>query len=683
MAITLPFGETISVLLEIGYPVDEFTLDSATFGALDTGSGVLDGTLAGDDVAEFVQEISVTRGRTEQLQQFTTGTCQITLLNNDRRFDPVNTSSPYFDPVDQQSGVQPRRAISVSVDGTMIFKGRITDIDIEYGNGPTDNSTVSIMAADDMLVLANSVVEANVTPAVERSDVRLGTLLDLPEISPTTPRSFETGTVDLGAYAITAGTNALTYAQKINESEQGYLFVDGAGTLNFKKRVISVFDSSSVSFADDGTAIDFVNVGISYGEELLFNKVIVAREGGSEQISDNPTSQASYGVAALSLTNMLLETDAASALLSADLLEKYGVPQYRFDNLVLAMSDLSVPQRASVLSLELADTVKVKRTFSVGTPASVQKGAGIQRITHRITPTQHSIQFGLEQKLIVNPLVLAEPDFPETRYNAAIYPSFESATLTNYSSAQSSDVRSATFAYAGSYSYETTMSSTSDSNIGAFQAGALALSIDEGTRTNQFTIGEFGTTITRTNLLPNPNMDNASVGTYYQAISITETRSTDYAYSGTYSLKGVIDTASSQYFQVLQTAGAMIDVTAGQTYTFSAYIYLPASNTANSTWRAQLFFWNGSSYTSAYSGTTTTIVRGNWTRLNVTATVPTGYYKALPRIMSTSVLAVGQEAYVDAWLLENTSNLLPYFDGTYADTYTGYTLTEHKASMPG
>jgi hypothetical protein len=31
---------------------------------------------------------------------------------------------------------------------------------------------------------------------------------------------------------------------------------------------------------------------------------------------------------------------------------------------------------------------------------------------------------------------------------------------------------------------------------------------------------------------------------------------------------------------------------------------------------------------------------------------------------------------VDAALFEQSSTLLPYFDGTYADTYTGYTLTE-------
>jgi len=31
--------------------------------------------------------------------------------------------------------------------------------------------------------------------------------------------------------------------------------------------------------------------------------------------------------------------------------------------------------------------------------------------------------------------------------------------------------------------------------------------------------------------------------------------------------------------------------------------------------------------------------------------------------------------YVDAVLIEQASSALPYFDGTYADAYSGYTLT--------
>ena len=49
MATTFPWGESVTVLMELGFPVNPFTLDSATLGVLD--SNALDGTLLGDDVS--------------------------------------------------------------------------------------------------------------------------------------------------------------------------------------------------------------------------------------------------------------------------------------------------------------------------------------------------------------------------------------------------------------------------------------------------------------------------------------------------------------------------------------------------------------------------------------------------------------------------------------------------------
>ena len=129
MATTLPWGEQITVLMELGFPVNKFTLNDSVLGVLD-GEGRLDGTLLGDDVSEYCLAVSTNRGRSDQLQNFNAGTASITLLNNDRRFDPINEDSPYWDPVTGQSGVTPRRKVTILSDGVPIFTGRITDIDI-------------------------------------------------------------------------------------------------------------------------------------------------------------------------------------------------------------------------------------------------------------------------------------------------------------------------------------------------------------------------------------------------------------------------------------------------------------------------------------------------------------------------------------------------------------------------
>ena len=120
MATTTAWGETLTVLMELGFPVNYFTLDDPTLGVLN-GEGRLDGTLLGDDVAEYTQQISVNRGRQDQLAAFSAGTCAITLLNNGRRFDPTNESSPYWDVTLQQSGVTPRRKVTIKVGDETIF----------------------------------------------------------------------------------------------------------------------------------------------------------------------------------------------------------------------------------------------------------------------------------------------------------------------------------------------------------------------------------------------------------------------------------------------------------------------------------------------------------------------------------------------------------------------------------
>ena len=97
MAITTAWGEVITVSMEIGLISYEFTLDDATLGRLD-GAGRLDGSLEGVDVSEFCVDVSISRGRNDQTNaNFNTGVASITLLNRDRRFDPNNTSSPYWD----------------------------------------------------------------------------------------------------------------------------------------------------------------------------------------------------------------------------------------------------------------------------------------------------------------------------------------------------------------------------------------------------------------------------------------------------------------------------------------------------------------------------------------------------------------------------------------------------------
>ena len=409
MATVLASGEQITVLAEVGFITNEFVLDDAEAGVLDNTQYVLDGNLEGVDITEYCQEVSISRGRQDQFAQFNAGQCSITLLNNDRRFDPINTDSPYYDVAAGRSGVVPRRKVTITSGVNHLFTGRITDIDVVYN---FQLSEVVITAADDFVLLANTVVEADVTPSVELSGARVDFLLDLPEIDyPLTTRNISAGLATLGAFQIDANTNALTYLQSIATSEQGACFVAANGDLTFTDRLDASFATVAAQFSDAGVDIPYTALQVIYGQEFLFNRIQATIQGGTVQVANNATSQTEFGITTLALPALLLQSDSEALTLANYLVGLYANPQYRFDDLGLVTSAMSAPNRDAVNALELQDVVEVTRTYATGSPASVTELYAVERLTHLITAGEHRVTVGLFNTEILFQLVLDDAVF--------------------------------------------------------------------------------------------------------------------------------------------------------------------------------------------------------------------------------------------------------------------------------
>jgi hypothetical protein len=356
------------------------------------------------DITEYCQEVSISRGRQDQFAQFNAGQCSIKLLNNDRRFDPINEDSPYWDTAADRSGVVPRRKVTITSGTNYLFTGRITDIDVVYDY---NLSTVTITAADDFVLLANTVVEADITPSVELSGARVDYLLDLPEIDyPLTTRNISAGLATLGAYQIDANTNALTYLQAIATSEQGACFIAANGDLTFTDRLDASFASIAAEFSDTGADIPYTALQVIYGQEFLYNRIQATIQGGAVQIANDAASQAEFGITTYSLPDLLLQSNSEALTLANYLVALYANPQYRFDDLGLIVSAMSAPNRNAINALELQDVVSVTRTYTTGSPASVTEIYAVERLTHLITAGEHRVTVGLFNTEILYQLVL-------------------------------------------------------------------------------------------------------------------------------------------------------------------------------------------------------------------------------------------------------------------------------------
>jgi hypothetical protein len=178
--------------------------------------------------------------------------------------------------------------------------------------------------------------------------------------------------------------------------------------------------------------------------------------------------------------------------------------------------------------------------------------------------------------------------------------------------------------------------------------------------------------VTRTNLVANPSFETNTTGWAATGATGAVTRTTTQFYIGSNSVQRSITAAGTAYVQ-LNIVGN-IPVTASSTYTLSAYA---RSSVARSTqvimqWRtaANVFISNTNGAT---ANTSTTA----WTRYIATGTAPANAASVII-FLATNSAQIGDLIYWDAVLLEQSSTVGTYFDGTNADPWPDHTLLSQQ-----
>lgn len=393
----MPWGGTYTVTADIGFFAGMRLDDTDGYATLGDPLCKLYDNIVDVDITDDVQEVVITRGRTDPLSDFNAATCVISLIDSERKYDPVNTASPYYNATTGTSGVTIRRTVKVFYGQTHLFTGRITDIDVSFEptSTPISRSYVTIEASDDFVLLANARVE-ELNPSAQLGGARITTLLNLPEISYQGTTDLDTGTITLDTEPIPDQTVLLDYLQQIARTEQGYLFIKGNGALRFSDRLVPAEPVNPFFFSDDGNGdADYETLSVMYGQEQLYNRFVCTPVNSiTPGIADDAASQEAYGVATLLLDNLLC-SDADAQDLADYLLPLYKDPQYRFDSVSVSFmgAKLSTAVQQEIMDLDLGSLVKVKKTFAVGTPTSISQYLSVEGIRHAITPTSHNILF--------------------------------------------------------------------------------------------------------------------------------------------------------------------------------------------------------------------------------------------------------------------------------------------------
>lgn len=354
---SVAFDSNVDLTVEIGF-----------------ASNPYDTTYTYTDVSDYVLKIDIKRGRQQALSDIGTGTCTVVFDNQDRRFDPTNTSSPY------SPNVIPNKPIRISATYSAttyrLFEGFIEQFPQQFvASGKQSITTVTALDAFALFNLARHTVNE----VQELSSVRIANILD--EIGwSSSKRDIATGVLDV--QAVTDDNNALSDLRLTASSEGGEIFMAKDGDVKFNNRRTLILNQTSAgTFGVGAGEIPYNDVALNFDNVLLRNDWRITRVGGTEQIAQNTASITKYGSRIVKRTGQLQvsDNDALSVALQYEF--KFAEVGIRVDSMVFSpKSDTIIWTHA--LGAELFDRYSVKVPMPNGD--TLETDVNIQRIAHKI-----------------------------------------------------------------------------------------------------------------------------------------------------------------------------------------------------------------------------------------------------------------------------------------------------------
>ena len=196
------------------------------------------------DVSSYVQSISLDRGISNQLEDYSAGSISITFVNNARVFDPLNTSSPLWDSVNGYTLVQPGGKVRVKANSIVRFTGFIQDWGFTFDEAGLDGKA-TLYALDEMYRVGNAVFTGGQAWRVEATSDRMKTVFQYNDFGAAEYAGVQSGQTMLGYDDWEAGNSVLAYLQQVARSEPGDFFSNASAVMVFKDRSFTDYSWSN------------------------------------------------------------------------------------------------------------------------------------------------------------------------------------------------------------------------------------------------------------------------------------------------------------------------------------------------------------------------------------------------------------------------------------------------------
>lgn len=330
------------------------------------------------NISAYTRGFRTRRGRQFELDRIEAGTASVILKNQDRRFDPYNTSGPYYGNLKRSRRVRLRATWSGVT--YPIYAGYVEawpqtwQAQGKYGEVPLPLSDAfSVFSLQKLNVSYSSTTSGGRINDV-LDDVNWGSgqawvlgdaiyseLGDTTVLAPVGDRAVGVGDTTVQASTLTDVT-ALQHMQDVNDTENGLLMIGRDGSVVFQSRSTAMRTAyrTPYTFGDGAGELQYADLTLD-DQTPIWNEIRLTRTGGSVQVASDSTSQTSYWTRTYSKTG-LLNTSDAEVLSSAHWrLNRYKEPGLRVSSITI------MPQRdpsnlfPQVLNHEIGDTITVTR----------------------------------------------------------------------------------------------------------------------------------------------------------------------------------------------------------------------------------------------------------------------------------------------------------------------------------
>lgn len=351
------------------------------------------------DITDRCISMSIRRGRQDYTQPYRAGTATVVARNLDGELDPDNAAGTYYGEILTGRRIRITSNKNSLLYERVIYVGFITDLALNYDLSGQATATISCL--DGLGELAQTQIPDGTAVSAETTGSRIGTILALPEVDYQYATDLDTGYSSCAAG--TASGNTLSYLFQVATTEQGALYVDRGGTLQFRDRY-ELLNPSTLTFSDtSGVNYEQITRGVTQTE--LYNRLAANRASTADVVRDNTVNQGVYGIRFLDLGEVMFATNAEVTDMLDYALVRYSSTSPRVTDITTFLDSKSQLQVANLVQLDLADSVTVE--FTPPNVAQIDLESSIESVEHNYTyGAGWRLSFGMTPRDTSNYLVL-------------------------------------------------------------------------------------------------------------------------------------------------------------------------------------------------------------------------------------------------------------------------------------